>query len=150
YPCLLHPKGRGAIEIRSPDPGEAPVIKYPIMSQAEDRKAMGDILAAVRKIFDTPTMQRIVQTETIPGAAVTGEALEGFASTYSFLGQHPVGTCKMGVDALAVVDPQLRVRGVEGLRVVDASIMPHITSGNTNAPTIAIAEKGADLILGSA
>ena len=118
------------------------------MENAEDRKAMGKICAEVRKIFQAPSMKARVKKETIPGPDVTGDALEGFASTYSFLGQHPVGTCKMGADTLAVVDPALRVRGVSGLRVIDASVMPTITSGNTNAPTIAIAEKGSDHVLG--
>ena len=94
-------------------------------------------------------MQRFVKKEHLPGGDVrTGAELEDYARRYGRTSYHPVGTCRMGVDEMAVVDPELRVRGIEGLRICDSSIMPRLLSSNTNAPSIMIGEKAADLVLG--
>jgi choline dehydrogenase len=98
-------------------------------------------------VFETPKLRSIVDGEMAPGLDVqTDTQWEMFLRAFAVKGSHASGTCRMGVDELAVTDPQLRVRGVDGLRVVDASIMPTVTSGNTNAPSIMIAERAADLI----
>ena len=102
-----------------------------------------------RRILETDAFKRVRSTEVLPGPDVTSnQELSEFIRRYSTTVHHPVGTCRMGVDVRAVVDPQLRVQGVDGLRVVDASVMPTLIGGNTNAPTIMIAEKAADLIKG--
>jgi choline dehydrogenase len=104
-----------------------------------------------RRIAEQPALARYIERELMPGpAAATDEQLLEHARTWGTTIYHPVGTCAMGHGPQAVVDPQLRVHGVEGLRVVDASIMPRLVSGNTNAPTIMIAEKASDMILGKA
>ena len=101
----------------------------------------------MRQLFDTSAFDEFRGEEVAPGVKVTSdEALSSYIRSVCVTGYHPAGTCKMGIDPMAVVDPQLRVHGVEGLRVVDASIMPTLVGGNTNAPTIMIGEKGADLI----
>jgi choline dehydrogenase len=103
----------------------------------------------VRKISQQPALASFMEEEFQPGIAVSSDAdIEAFIRRLAYANLHPVGTCRMGVDSQAVVDPRLRVVGVERLRVVDASIMPTVPVGNTNAPTIMIAEKAADLILG--
>ena len=119
------------------------------LSTDEDRKVAALGLKIVRKIMlETETFKKYEPEEYRPGAHITNdEELVKAASDYAQTIFHPVGTCKMGSDEMAVVDDSLKVRGIENLRVIDASIMPNITSGNTNAPTIMIAEKGADMIL---
>ncbi len=119
------------------------------LSTDEDRKVAGLGLKIVRKIMlETETFKKYEPEEYRPGAHITDdEELVKAASDYAQTIFHPVGTCKMGSDDMAVVDDSLKVIGIENLRVIDASIMPNITSGNTNAPTIMIAEKGADMIL---
>ncbi len=112
-----------------------------------DRRTIVDGLKLGRRLLATPEMQHFVASEHIPGAQVrTDDELLGYARQYGGTVFHPTSTCKMGIDPMAVVDPQLRVHGIERLRVVDASIMPAVVSGNTNAATIMIAEKAADLI----
>jgi len=102
-----------------------------------------------REIFRQAALEPFIMAERMPGAAATSEAaLVDYAFRTCKTDHHPVGTCRMGIDQLAVVDPSLRLRGLEGIRICDASVMPRITSSNTNAPTIMIAEKAADLILG--
>src|SRR5262249_25105352 len=104
---------------------------------------------AIREIMEAPAMKDYVRREVLPGANVQTEGQwEEYLHTYAFRGEHPCGTVKMGTDPMAVVDPQLRVVGVDALRVADASVMPTVTSGNTNAPSIMIGEKASDLILG--
>lgn len=146
--CNLRPSSRGHVRITSPNVAEAPTILCNYLQTPDDRAVAADSLRLTRRIMSQAALSRFEPQEYQPGAAVQSQhALEDAAADIGTTIFHPVGTCKMGVDPMAVVDPALRVRGVEGLRVVDASIMPTITSGNTNSPTIMIAEKGARMIL---
>jgi choline dehydrogenase len=148
YVALLHPRSRGSVELRSADPVDAPVIRHQFFADERDLHDLVAACRATRPIFETTAMGRYVVGEALPGERVkSDEEWEGFLRMATWGAQHPLGTCKMGVDAQAVVDPQLRVRAVAGLRVVDASVMPDAPSGNTNAPTIMVAEKASDLIL---
>jgi choline dehydrogenase len=145
--CNLRPESRGFIRIRDADPRSAPAIKPNYLSTAGDRQVAADALRLTRRIVGQPALQRYSPEELKPGEdAQSDEELARAAGDIGTTIFHPVGTCKMGRDGDAVVDERLRVHGLGGLRVVDASIMPTITSGNTNAPTIMIAEKAADLI----
>ena len=145
YP--MRPESRGWVRLRSRDPREAPAIQPNYLATDYDRRIMVEGAKLARRIVKTPSFSRYVLEEYKPGAAVASDAeiLQAVRDNGSS-GYHPVGTCRMGKDDGAVVDPQLRVRGVEGLRVVDASVMPLLVSGNTNAATFMIAEKAADLI----
>jgi Choline dehydrogenase and related flavoproteins len=145
----IRPTSRGEIKIVSNDSRIYPKIKMNYLSTDEDRKVAALGLKIVRKIMlETETFKKYEPEEYRPGAHITDdEELVKAASDYAQTIFHPVGTCKMGSDDMAVVNDSLKVRGIENLRVIDASIMPNITSGNTNAPTIMIAEKGADMIL---
>jgi choline dehydrogenase len=148
YPSVLHPVARGKVTLRSADPADLPVITHELVGEPADMQALIGACKTAREIFQSPAMKSYVIGEELPGPSVESDAeWESFLHGFSFRGNHPVGTCRMGSDDESVVDPSLRVRGVEGLRVVDASVMPTITSGNTNAPTIMIAEKAADLLL---
>jgi choline dehydrogenase len=148
---LLRPASRGLVSLRSGDPKAAPRILLNLLQASEDRVAFKRIMRFVRRFFLTPAAQELVREETVPGEIVSDDdALDAFVRANVRTAMHPVGTCAMGVDNGAVVDAELRVRGVEGLRIADASIMPNIISGNTNAPVIMIAEKAADLIRGRA
>ncbi|MEM7564545.1 MAG: choline dehydrogenase, partial [Pseudomonadota bacterium] len=148
--CQLRPYSRGTVSIKSPDPLQSPAMMPNYLSDERDCEvAVGGIKVA-RRICEAPSLRNCVIDEYVPGRQFqTDEELLEAARNYSQTIYHPTSTCKMGVDADAVVDPELRVHGIEGLRVVDASIMPEIVSGNTNAPTIMIAEKAADMILGN-
>ena len=146
--CQLRPESRGHIEIRSPDPGEAPAIYPNYLSTLKDQSVTVAGMKLSRRICNSAAMAPFVAEELLPGAeAQSDEALLECARNIGQTIYHAVGTCKMGSDEGAVVDERLRVRGIDRLRVVDASIMPAIVSGNTNAPTIMIAEKAADMIL---
>ena len=148
--CNLRPTSRGSVAIASTDPAEAPRITPRYLSTDEDRKVAADALRLTRHIASMPALQPYRPEEYLPGSQYqTDEELARAAGMVGTTIFHPVGTCRMGrpEDVNAVVDTRLRVKGVAGLRVVDASIMPTITSGNTNAPTIMIAEKGAEMIL---
>ncbi|MEX2616085.1 MAG: choline dehydrogenase [Alphaproteobacteria bacterium] len=146
--CQLRPESRGYVVIRSTDPSVDPAIHPNYLSTVTDQQTIVDGLKLSRKIMSTPTMKKLVIEEFAPGpAAQTDEQLLQFARDTGLTVYHPVSTCKMGPDSMAVVDERLRVHGMRGLRVVDASIMPTLNSGNTNAPTIMIAEKAADMIL---
>jgi choline dehydrogenase len=141
---LLHPESRGTVTLRSSNPLDAPRIRFNLFSHASELETARRGLETARRIYRTEPQASLTGREVAPGES---EPLEAYIRTSASTTQHPVGTCKMGIDALAVVDPQLRVRGVEGLRVADASIMPTITGGNTNAPVIMIGEKASDLVL---
>ncbi|MEK6243342.1 MAG: GMC family oxidoreductase N-terminal domain-containing protein [Pseudomonadota bacterium] len=146
--CNLRPTSRGWVRIRSADPAAYPEIKLNYLSTPEDRKVAVEGMRFTRRIMAAKALAKYEPEEFRPGPAVESEKdLEKAAGELGTTIFHPVGTCKMGSDLLAVVDDCLRVHGVERLRVVDASIMPRITSGNTNAPTYLIAEKGAAMIL---
>lgn len=146
--CQLRPESRGTIRLKSPDPLAMPAIDPNYLSAPEDAETLLNGVEMARRIGGQPALAAYNAGEAWPGPDVTDRAtlldkLRSWAETI----YHPVGTCRMGVDEKAVVDGQLRVNGVEGLRVIDASVMPYLVSGNTNAPTIMIAEKAADIIL---
>ncbi|MEZ5843840.1 MAG: GMC family oxidoreductase N-terminal domain-containing protein [Hyphomicrobiaceae bacterium] len=146
--CNLRPTSRGHVHITAPDPSAHPEIRPNYLSTAEDRRVAADAIRLTRHIVAQPALQRFKPEEFRPGPEIDGdEALAKAAGDIATTIFHPVGTCRMGSDSEAVVDPRLRVRGLERLRVIDASVMPTITSGNTNAPTLMIAEKGAAMIL---
>jgi choline dehydrogenase len=146
--CNLRPGSRGWVRIQSPDASRYPEIKLNYLSTAEDRKVAVEGMRFTRRIMAARALQKYRPQEFRPGAEAQSDAeLEKAAGELGTTIFHPVGTCQMGQGAQAVVDERLRVRGIERLRVIDASIMPRITSGNTNAPTYAIAEKGARMIL---
>jgi choline dehydrogenase len=148
--CNLNPTSRGTVRIKSRDPRQAPAIAPNYLSTPEDRQVAADSLRVTRRIAEQPAFAKYQPEEFKPGVQYQSNddlaRLAGDIGTTIF---HPVGTAKMGRDddPMAVVDSHLRVRGVQGLRVVDASIMPTITSGNTNSPTLMIAEKAAKWIL---
>ncbi|GAC1348452.1 MAG: GMC family oxidoreductase N-terminal domain-containing protein [Ktedonobacteraceae bacterium] len=145
----LRPQSRGFIALRSPDPLEPPVIQPRYLSSESDLRALVEGINLCRKVGQAGAFDHFRGRELYPGPEVQGDtAITDYIREGAVTADHPVGTCKMGSDPLAVVDAELRVHGLEGLRVVDASIMPDIVSGNTNAPTIMIAEKAADLIKG--
>jgi choline dehydrogenase-like flavoprotein len=146
----LRPTSRGSVHAVSPDPAAAPAIQPNYLSTAEDERVAVDSLRLVRRIVAQPPLQRFQPREHLPGeAAQSDEALLAAARALGTTIFHPVGTAAMGPasDPMAVVDERLRVRGVEALRVADASVMPRIVSGNTNSPTMMIAEKAARMIL---
>ena len=146
-PTLLHPRSRGRIRLRSSNPLDAPLIQANYFADSEDMQTMVEGLKVARTIAGMKAFAKYRKRELLPGPdAREDQAVRAHIAKYAETLYHPVGTCKMGSDAAAVVDSELRVHCVEGLRVVDASIMPTVPSGNTNAPTIMIAEKAADLI----
>ena len=148
---LLRPESRGFVRIKSADPREAPAINPNYLATAKDRETITAGTQAMRRIFQAPAMARYIAEEVEPGAqCVNDDELLDFIRHRGSTTYHPVGTCRMGPDPKAVVDERLRVRGFAGLRVIDASIMPAVVSGNTNAATIMIGEKGADMILADA
>ena len=145
--CQLQPTSRGSVRIRSADPRVPPAIRYNYLATEHDRRTMLEGMRLLRRILDQPAMRPYIAAEHMPGAQVQSddEWLAYFRETGSTI-YHPTCTAKMGTGADAVVDSHLRVKGLAGLRVVDASVMPAVVSGNTNAAVIAIAEKAADLI----
>ena len=146
-PSIVHPVARGSVGLRSHDPDDGPLIRYSLLGKEEDEIALRRACMVVRDVMSAPAIAPLVVDETLPGQSVrTDDQWGSFLHKYSFRGEHPVGTCRMGIDDGAVVDPQLRVRGVTNLRVVDASVMPTIVSGNTNAAAIMIGERASDLI----
>lgn len=146
--CNLRPSSRGNVKIRTNDWKAAPAIQLNYLSTEEDRQIAINGLKFTRKIMASDALKQFEPREWKPGAhLVSDEELEQAAGDLGTTIFHPVGTCKMGSDEASVVDDQLRVHGVDCLRVIDASIMPRITSGNTNAPTVMIAERGAEFIL---
>ncbi len=150
-PCQLRPESRGHIHLRTPDPMAHPAITTNYLSDPIDQQAIVGGLRWARRIAQQPALAGLIQHEMDPGPeAASDEALLEFARLTGTTIYHPVGTCRMGSDEDAVVSTDLRVNGVDRLRVIDASIMPRLISGNTNAPTIMIAEKAADLIRGRA
>jgi choline dehydrogenase len=143
----LRPESRGEIKLKSPDPFDAPAVHPNYLATETDQRTIVAGLKLCRQILATPHMQSFVEAEFQPGSAVeSDEELLGYARRRGGTVYHPTSTCKMGSDPMAVVDPELRVHGVDGLRVADASIMPAVVSGNTNAATIMIGEKVADII----
>jgi choline dehydrogenase len=144
HACSLRPESRGNLTLKSTDPSEAPAMQPNYLSEEYDRRMMLECVALSRKIFSQKAFDPYRGDEVFPGGDVRSEeAIMAFIRKKAETIYHPIGTCKMGTDNLAVVDPQLNVRGLQSLSVVDASIMPTLLSGNTNAPTMMIAEKFA-------
>lgn len=146
--CALRPKSRGHIGLKSADPLADPLIQPNYLSHEDDLKTMIAGVRKARAIFGAPAFKPHRGDEIFPGEAVQSDAqIEDFIRERGETIYHPVGTCKMGTDDMAVVDPELKVHGLQGLRVVDASVMPTLIGGNTNTPTTMIAERAADMIL---
>lgn len=146
--CQLRPHSRGYVEIQSRDPTQHPIIQPNYLSDERDQQVVVDAIKMARHISSQPALSEHIIEEYVPGSQYqSDEELLEAARQYSQTIYHPTSTCKMGKDDMAVVDHRLKVYGIEGLRVADASVMPDIVSGNTNAPTIMIAEKAADMIL---
>ena len=142
-----HPASRGSIRIRSADPLDDPVIETNYLAEELDRATLVAGIRMLREIYNQPAFRDLWEAEVLPGPQAKSDAeLLAFARTAGGTVFHCVGTCRMGNDSRSVVDPQLRVRGVEGLRVIDASVMPTVTSANTNAASLMIGEKGASLV----
>ena len=146
---IAYPKSRGEIRLRSNDPRDPPIIDHQLLGHPEDVERLIAGCNAVRSVLNSPAFAPHRVAERLPGDDVqTNDEWAEYLRKTAFLGYHPVGTCRMGGDDGAVVDPELRVNGVDGLRVADASVMPDLISGNTNATAIMIGEKAADLIAG--
>jgi choline dehydrogenase len=149
--CQLRPESRGFVRIRSADAGVPPAIAPHYLSAPRDRDTMIAGMRLLRRVMGQPAITRYIAEERLPGPHCTSEAdLLAYARQTATTIFHPTSTCRMGPDAKAVVDERLRVRGLERLRVIDASVMPTVVSGNTNAATVMIAEKGADMLLDDA
>ncbi len=147
--CHIRPQSRGSITLTSADPKVMPAVDPNYLDHPEDVRAAIDGFKTIRKVLAAPAFAPYLNDEQLPGSAVhTDQEILDYIRRWAKTDYHPVGTCKMGVDEMAVVDPELRVHGLSGLRVIDSSIMPNIISGNTQAPTMMIGEKGAALVLG--
>ena len=144
---LIYPKSRGTLRLASADPTTAPLIDFNYLSEPDDHKVLLEGVQMIRDIMTNPLLGGRVKSEIHPGAALDAEKMKSEVTNRATSIYHAVGSCRMGVDDRAVVGPDLRVRGIEGLRVADASIMPSIIGGNTNAPSVMIGEKAAELVL---
>jgi choline dehydrogenase len=143
------PKSRGRLTLRSANPKDAPRMIFNYLEHEYDRRVFRDGIRLTREIFGQSALDPYRGPEILPGPDVQTDAeMDDFVSQNAVTAYHPAGTCKMGTDAMSVVDPKTRVHGLEGLRVIDSSIMPFVTNGNLNAPTIMIGEKGADHVMG--
>lgn len=150
FVCLTHPQNIGSVSLRSSDPKDTPMIQMNFLQSEADVQKLVVGIKLLRNLFGASALDEFRGKEIAPGAdKQSNAALVAYVRETCSTVWHPVGTCKMGTDPMAVVDPELRVHGIEGLRVVDASIMPTITTGNTNAPTIMIGEKAVDFIKAS-
>ena len=146
----LRPKSRGSVTLRSARAEDRPVVDPNFIADADDLRTSAEGVKISREIMNQPEFLKYIRREHFPGKEVRTQAdFENYARQYGRTSYHPVGTCKMGSDAMAVVDPQLRVRGLQGIRICDSSVMPSLVGSNTNAPTIMIGEKASDLIRGN-
>ena len=147
-PVHLRPEGRDSVRARSPDPFVPPEVRFNFLRSDNDMRALQFGIRLCRAIAAQPALAPFVAEEIAPGVATrSDDEIADFVRSSGVSNHHPVGTCRMGREIDAVVDPRLRVYGIEGLRVADASIMPAIIAGNTNGPTIMIGEKAATMIL---
>ena len=144
---LIRPQSRGEMKLTSANPEDAPYLDPNYLGEQADYNALYEAVKLCQRLGYTSAMEDWMKAEILPGKNASDSDIEDYIRKSCGTYHHMVGTCKMGVDSLSVVDPELKVHGIENLRVIDASIMPSITSGNTNAPTIMIGEKGADIIL---
>lgn len=145
---LCRPESRGEVLLRSGDPAAPPIIRHDMLESADDMRLILECCRMIRKVYSTSAFGPYVVRENLPGEAVRSDAeMEDYVRSAVFGGNHLVGTCKMGQDSMAVVNEKLKVKGIEKLRVIDASIMPQLISAHTNAATMMIAEKGAEMIL---
>lgn len=150
-PVHLNPLGVGTVRLKSADPLAAPEIRQNFFKDRIDVEAMIAAVKIVRNIARQPALRTYVDSEITPGPSVDDDAgIEAYLRRSAIANLHPVGSCRMGADTASVLDPELKVRGVDGLRVIDASVMPTLPHGNTNAPSIMIGEKGAQMILAAA
>ncbi|MBJ9939258.1 choline dehydrogenase [Burkholderia multivorans] len=147
--CLLRPRSRGSVTLRSNDPLAAPLIDPAFFDDPQDIEDMVAGFKITRRLMETPALAAWIKRDLFTSYVKTDDDIRDALRQRTDTVYHPVGTCRMGTDDMAVVDPQLRVRGTQGLRIVDASVMPTLIGGNTNAPTIMIAEKAVDLIRGT-
>jgi choline dehydrogenase len=150
FSTLVYPRSRGTLRLASSDPQAAPLIDYGLFNEPDDLEVLAEGTEMIREIMRAAAFGGVVKDEIHPGSSLQGTELREALRIRSTSVYHGVGTCRMGVDDRAVVGPDLKVRGIEGLRVADASIMPSITGGNTNAPCFMIGERAAELILGGA
>ena len=146
--CLLRPRSRGSVTLNSADPLAAPRIDPAFFDDPRDLDDMVAGFRLTRRLMEAPALAGWTTRDLFTANVNTDDEIRDVLRRRTDTVYHPVGTCRMGHDALAVVDPQLRVRGLQGLRIVDASVMPTLIGGNTNAPTIMIAEKAIDLMRG--
>lgn len=144
---VVRPYSRGTVSLVSADPHDLPAIDPDYLGDEQDMRAMEAAIALCREVIRQPALDADRGAELAPGADVQGEELRRYIREQILTYHHHAGTCRMGLDAQAVVDPHLRVRGIDGLRVADCSVMPTVTSGNTHAPAVMIGERVADLIL---
>jgi choline dehydrogenase len=148
---VLRSESIGSIHVKSGNPADPPAIRFNFLSAPADRDGLLAAMRKARELMSTSPLKEITGEEIAPGAHLqTDEELLDWVRKYAETTYHPVGTCKMGSDPMAVVDSELRVHGIKGLRIADASIMPTLTSGNTNAPSIMIGEKCAAMVLAAA
>ncbi|MEI9965420.1 MAG: GMC oxidoreductase [Caulobacteraceae bacterium] len=145
--CLARPQSRGILTLRSADPLAPPVINHQLLGVEDDAVQIAEGLEIARQFMAQPQVKPYVTAEIRPGEGVHGQALVDYVHLASIPLYHPVGTCRMGTDSEAVVDPELRVRGVDGLWVCDNSVMPTLPVGNTNATALMIGDKGSDHVL---
>lgn len=146
----LRPKSRGSVTLQSSDPRALPVVDPNFLADPDDLRIAVEGVKISREIFGAPSMQKYIRTIRFPDASVRTQAdYEAYARQYGRTSYHPVSTCRMGTDAMAVVDPQLRVHGLDGLRICDSSVMPSLIGSNTNAATVMIGERAADLVRGN-
>lgn len=144
---MLHPHSRGRLQLRSADPSDKPQISLNVLSDARDLETMIGAIRMTRKIYRAGPLADLLSHEVTPGTDVESDAqLANYVRQAVYTVRHGFGSCRMGTEQMAVVDPELRVRGIDGLRVADASIMPTIPGAGTNAPAIMIGERAADLI----
>jgi choline dehydrogenase-like flavoprotein len=146
----LRPKSRGSVTLRSADPRDTPIIDPNFLAEPDDLRCSVEGVKLSREIFSAPSLRRYIKAIRFPDDNVRTQAdFDAYARQYGRTSYHPVSTCRMGKDEMAVVDPGLRVRGIDGLRICDSSVMPSLIGSNTNAPSIMIGERAADLIRGN-